>query len=232
MEMIKIENPLELAKSLSESDLVPDSYKNKPGNCLIAIDLANRLGESPLMIMNNINIIKGRASFSSVFLIAMINKSGKFKHDLRFKFEGNLSDGSRSCYAYTIDKISDEELRGMTFSLEIAKKEGLINKPMSKWQSIPDQMLMYRAASFFASIYLPEIKSGIGLTKEELEDINPHSEKVINPSADDCLNELNDCKTDIEIDIVYKKYKGRYYGDTAKELKMKFDLKRKELKDA
>jgi len=83
-----------VAKMFANSELVPDMYKvseNNPmekavSNCIIAIDIANRIEANILMVMQNLVIIYGRPSWSSKFLIATVNTCGRF-NSLQFKFE-------------------------------------------------------------------------------------------------------------------------------------------------
>src|ERR1035437_501845 len=67
-----------VAKVFSGSDLVPKLYKNNIGNCVIALEMAARIGASPLMVMQNLDVIQGKPSWSSKFLIASVNACGKF----------------------------------------------------------------------------------------------------------------------------------------------------------
>ena len=39
------------ANVLSKTDMIPASYRGKPGNCFVAIDMAQRMGVSPLLVM-------------------------------------------------------------------------------------------------------------------------------------------------------------------------------------
>jgi len=61
-------------------------------------------------------------------------------------------------------------LEGTPVSIEMAKAEGWFQKNGSKWQTMPEQMLRYRAASFFGKLYAPEILMGMS-TSDELHDI-------------------------------------------------------------
>jgi hypothetical protein len=54
-------------------------------------------------------------------------------------------------------------------SVGMAKKEGWYGKTGSKWQTMPQQMLMYRAASWFVRAYAPEIAMGLH-TSDEIRD--------------------------------------------------------------
>lgn len=81
-------------KMFAYSELVPDMYKvseKNPeskaiANCMIALDISNRMGASPLMIMQNLVIIYGRPSWSSKFLIATVNTCGRF-NALQYEFK-------------------------------------------------------------------------------------------------------------------------------------------------
>lgn len=160
------------AKMLSESDLVPQAYRNKPANCVIAIELAARLGSSPLMIMQSLDIIQGRPSWASKFLIASVNASGKFT-PLRFKQKGKKTkDWSCVAYACDIDPKTGElgpELEGPEVDLKMAEAEGWSTKSGSKWKTMPELMLMYRSAAFWARVYCPEVSMGLHTSEEREE---------------------------------------------------------------
>ena len=161
-----------MAKMYTESTIVPDTYKGNIGNCVIALDMAMRMGCNPLMCMQNLYIVHGNPAFSSKFLIATINASGRFS-PLRYEFkgeEGTLEYGCR-CIAYeSSDKEHKEPLHGDWITIGMADKEGWIKNNGSKWQSMPSQMLRYRAAAFWQRVYCPEISMGL-ITKEEADDI-------------------------------------------------------------
>ena len=164
------------AKSLSSSTLVPTAYQGQQGlaNSLIALEMAGRMRLSPLVVMQNLSIIHGRPSWSSSFLIATVNASGRFT-PLRFVFDDPAKP--TSCYAAATDKASGEELIGETITMEMAKREGWSTKSGSKWLTMPGQMLRYRAASFWARVYCPEVSLGL-TTQEEAIDVEPVSVSV------------------------------------------------------
>ena len=173
------------AKALSASDLVPQQYKGNVANTLVALEIANRIGASPLMVMQNLNIIHGRPSWGSSFIIAAINGSGKFT---ALRFVGDLSKGIK---AVCQEKATGELLEGPTVTMEMAKAEGWLDKAGSKWKTMPELMMRYRAAAFFGRLYAPEITMGMHST-EEVVDIQ-HEEpagvaainaKLINPTAE------------------------------------------------
>lgn len=161
-----------MANMYTTSTIVPDTYKGNIGNCVIALDMAMRMGANPLMVMQNLYIVHGNPAFSSKFLIATINASGRFS-PLRYEFKGEegTDDYGCRCVAYEAsDKEHKEPLYGDWITLGMAKAEGWTTKSGSKWKSMPCQMLRYRAAAFWQRVYCPEISMGL-ITKEEADDI-------------------------------------------------------------
>ena len=159
------------AKMYASSTIVPDNYKDSIGNCAIALDMSMRMNASPLMVMQNLVIIHGNPTFSSKFLIASVNASGKFT-PLRYQFEGKEGDVNYGCraYAYEVgDKEHKEPLYGELVTMKMATAEGWVQKNGSKWKTMPTQMMRYRAASFWQKVYCPEITMGFPTT-EEIED--------------------------------------------------------------
>lgn len=67
-----------MGKMYAESTIVPDIYRENIGNCIITVDMAMRMNVNPLMVMQNLNIIKGTPRWGSAFLISTINMCGKF----------------------------------------------------------------------------------------------------------------------------------------------------------
>lgn len=160
------------AKALASSTIVPDTYRNNIGNCIIALEMAERMGTPPLMVMQNLYIVHGNPAWSSKYLVGCINASKRFT-TLRYEFkgeEGTPQYGCR-CFAYELsDKERKEPLYGDWITMDMANKEGWTKKSGSKWLTMPNQMLRYRAAAFWQRVYCPEISMGL-LTAEEADDI-------------------------------------------------------------
>ena len=158
---------MQMAKALSESTIVPQTYQKNPSNCLIAIEQAQRMNISPLMVMQNLYPIQGKPSWSSKFLIASINASRKFDMELQYDETKDKDGKPYSCVAWTMK--NGRRIEGMEVNMQMAKEEGWLGKNGSKWKTMPQLMLRYRAASFFSSLNCPELTMGI-YTKEEIED--------------------------------------------------------------
>lgn len=197
------------ASLLANSTLVPEAYRkwikdkdDKYGqlkendaaisNCVIALNMAQRLEADPIMIMQNLYVVEGRPSWSSQFIIAALNTTGRFS-PLRFKIsepmkktvevtmvswvnkqrqvkKESIEIQDRTCIAWAIEKETGERLESPPVSIEMAAKEGWLTKKGSKWQTMPDLMLRYRAATLFGRLYAPEKLMGLQ-TEEESRDI-------------------------------------------------------------
>lgn len=154
------------------STIVPDRFKTNIGDCVIAIDMAQRMGANPIMVMQNLYVVYGNPSFSSKFLVATINASGKYS-TLDYEFKGTQGQDDWGCRVVAFD-INDKEHKhpkcGDYVDIKMAKDEGWYGKNGSKWKTMPALMLRYRAAAFWQRVYCPEISMGL-ITKEEYEDV-------------------------------------------------------------
>lgn len=176
------------ASALMTAEMIPKDYKANLGNCMIAIDIADRIGCGEIEVMQNLDVIHGRPAWRAKWLIGRINASGLLNGRLQFVFvegaeksvhykltyyensvkkfnEGDQKIKDMVCYA--IGRLKNgQELIGPKISLELAVLEGWYNKPGSKWATMPEKMFMYRAAAWWADIHMPE--AGLGfMTAEE-----------------------------------------------------------------
>jgi hypothetical protein len=158
-----------VAKAFASSTLVPAQYQNNVPNCMIALNLAQRLRADELMVMQNLYIVHGNPGWSSKFLIASVNTCGRFSA-LRYEWRGNENEEKFGCRAWTIERETGERLDGAWVDWAMVRAEGWDKKSGSKWKTMPQQMFIYRAAAFWQRAYAPEISMGLS-TQEELQDI-------------------------------------------------------------
>ena len=166
-DVAKFEHAQRVAKMFAESTMVPEHFAKNVGNCLIVLNLAGRTQCDPFMLMQNMYIIKGKPGMEAKLAIALVNNMGKFT-PLQYKY----NDGKTACIAYAKSTETGELCEGPQVTLEMAKAEGWMSKPGSKWKTMPELMLTYRAAMFFARLFCPEALFGMK-TREELHDITP-----------------------------------------------------------
>lgn len=218
------------ANLLASSTLVPAAYRkviekldkygnvkesrenpNALANAVVALNMAQRMGADPLMVMQNLYIVEGRPSWSSQWIIAAINGGGRFS-PLRFdiketgkktveRVETVWENGNRStvtkkvdildkvCIAWAIEKETGDRLESPKVSIEMAVKEGWYTKTGSKWQTMDEVMLRYRTASFFGKLYAPELLMGLQTVEEaqDIIDLNPDGSYSV---ASASVNEL------------------------------------------
>lgn len=171
-----------MAKALASSTLVPDSYRGEAnlGNCIIALELSQRIGASVMAVMQSMVPIHGKPTWSASFLIATVNSCGRFS-PMRFRWVGKEGTDEWGCRAFAVERESNLELVGALVTIGMAKAEGWYGKNGSKWKTMPEQMLQYRAAAFWCRAYAPEIALGMH-TSEEIQD-TPVTQQVVQPAV-------------------------------------------------
>jgi hypothetical protein len=160
-----------IAKVLSQSNIIPKEYQGNIPNVLIALDMALRMRTNPMQVMQNLYVVNGRPAWSSQYIIAVINASGKYKHELKFEFSGK--GDTLSCFAWTTTQ-DGERLEGPKITMGMAKAEGWVDRNGSKWKTMPEVMIRYRAASFFGRLYCSDMIMGI-YAEEEAESMTGYA---------------------------------------------------------
>lgn len=171
------------AKMLASSEMVPDAYraskvaeKTAIGNCVIALDIAIRLEMSPMLIMQNLVPVNGKIGWLGQFCIGIVNNSDLFD-TLDFEWKGEEGSNEWGCRAFARDRRADKVRFGAWITLKMVKAEGWYSKisregkETSKWQTMPEQMFVYRAASFWLRQWAPHLLMGIP-TSDEVADIS------------------------------------------------------------
>ena len=158
------------AKSLCQSQLVPKEYQGQNGlsNCLVALEMSKRMNLSPLTVMQNLNVIHGKPTWSAQFISSQIIGCGRFKN---FDYIVTGKDDSLSVQCQAIRLEDDKLVKGTAVSMRMAQQEGWTAKN-KKYQSMPELMLKNRAATFFGRQYIPDLLLGVQ-TSEEVVDIEP-----------------------------------------------------------
>jgi hypothetical protein len=163
-------NLMQQANFLAQSTIIPEAYRNKPANCLIALEFSNRIGCNFLTAAQSLFIIQGRPSWSSQFLISAWNTCGRYT-PIKYKMFGEEEDGDAfGCIAYSKEIETGELVEGPKVTVGMANGEGWTKKNGSKWIHLKPLMIRYRAATFLIRLYAPELTFGLH-TREEVEDI-------------------------------------------------------------
>ena len=235
-------NAWRMSKCLSSSSIVPGAFRGPDGqpNCMIALELASRLKTSIFMIMQHLYIVQGKPAFSSQFIIAAIQACGRYsplKYKKRYDEKGRLI----GCRAFAKELKSGEVLEGPEVTIEMAEKEGWMRKNGSKWQTMPEVMMTYRAAAFFGRIYAPDLMMGF---KSEEEAVESNDEAAVeSSSAIGRLNTMSEKAQPIEAELTEEVHEGApaenpepaveeetdlYRPNEAQSLQERFDEKHRE----
>lgn len=159
------------ANRLAKTQFIPQTYQGKPEDCFIAIDISARLGVHPMMFLQNSYIVHGRPAMEAKLILSLVNGSGLFTDPLDYEVEGN--DPSKSDYrvrAFATRVSTGKTLYGPWITWKLVKGEKWDSKQGSKWQTMPEVMFHYRAASWFTNRHCPEVKMGLMGIDEANED--------------------------------------------------------------
>lgn len=183
------EDAQRIATALSKSNIVPQAYQGNIPNTMVAMEMAVRLNISPLMVMQNLDIIHGKPSWRSSFIISALNSCGKFS-PLRFKFEGDINTDVFGCRAFAKDLETEETIYGTKITWAMVKAEGWMDKKGSKWKTMPELMFQYRAAAFFGRVYAPDILTGMHSVDENIDVFSQKNNQFAIDQKYTLLNEL------------------------------------------
>lgn len=170
------ENAQRIGKMLTQSKIIPASYQNSLPDVMVAMEIACRNRLSPIVVMQNLNVIKGRPAWSSKYIIAALTSTRVNNLHYEMSSNGKVAVGggfgkgtdieNLMCRAIANDRQTGEERVGPWVTMKMAVDEGWYGKDGSKWKTMPEVMIRYRAATFFASVYYPELSVGIDTEDE------------------------------------------------------------------
>jgi hypothetical protein len=154
----------DIAKALSSSDLIPDHFKGKPANVLIALEFAFRHDIAPFAAMQSLFVVHGKPGMAATMAISLARKANVWK-----KLDYEVVGTGDKMEVTAVATLHDEtEVRNkVTFQMAIIG--GWTKNPIYK--TIPEQMLKYRAATFLIRAHFPEVLFGMQ-TVEELHDVS------------------------------------------------------------
>ena len=170
MDPQSLNEAMELANMLANSNLVPKSYQGKPGDVLVACQWGSEIGLKPLQALQNIAVINNVPAVWGDALVALVRGSGLCEY---IKQDWNEATKTATCRVKR--KGEPEEVR--TFSEEDAKLAGHLNKQTYK-QNLP-RMCSIRARAFALRDVFADVLKGLKVA-EEVEDYP--AEREVNPA--------------------------------------------------
>lgn len=191
---------VKVAEIFSKSKLVPEQFRNNTGDCIIALQMAIRMEVDPFMLMQGMYVVHGRPGIEAKLAIALCNNKKVFKGPIRYQMSGEGKN--RQCTAWAINRETGDRLEE-TVSMAIAEREGWTKKNGSKWLTIPDLMLKYRAAMWLIRTHCPEVLMGLQ-SRDELVDTYSREPATISPAmprsrTENLADMLNANEPEIEV---------------------------------
>lgn len=172
-----------LAQNMAQSSLVPESFRSKPHDVLVAIQLGLEVGFAPMQALQSIAVINGRPSIWGDGFLALIMADPRYDdHDEYYEVDGQRKEGFApddwkkdfNCAVCVFKRIGKATPVVQRFTVGMAKKAGLLQKK-GPWQDYPDRMLKLRARSWAGRDAFPDVLRGL-TTAEEASDIPPAPE--------------------------------------------------------
>ena len=174
---VTLEEAWRFSEALAASEMIPERFQNKPGDCLIVLDLAKRLNCSWLAVMQHVYSVYGIIGMEAVLVVGLVNQSGLYVDPLEYEVQGN--DAFADDYkvrACATSSSTGTVLHGPWIDWKLVKGEGWSGRKdrkgnlISKWLTMPEQMFHYRAASWFQRRHCPEVTMGM-LTTDNITDM-------------------------------------------------------------
>lgn len=149
------------AKLVAESDIIPDAYRHKPANILVAVGFGQAMGLSYADSLYRINVILGKPTMSGELIASQVRRAG---HKLRI-----YKDEQHQSVKATIHRKDDPDFefsavrdKAWAERMGLTGKDNYIKQPMT--------MLMWRAVTAVAREACPEALYGVTYTPDEPED--------------------------------------------------------------
>jgi hypothetical protein len=156
LEPTTFKEALEFADYISKSELVPQDYRGKPSNIVVAIQYGKELGVPPMQALQGIAVINGRPAVWGDLLLAIVMAHPDYEWHKEW-----IEGSGDTMTAHFQIKRRGQDPHEETFSVDDAKRAGLwdvraritgrnggeMANP-SPWYCYPKRMLKMRARSF------------------------------------------------------------------------------------
>lgn len=189
-----VKEAMEMATMLSKSNIVPKDFYGKPENCFVAIGFGMEIGLPPLQAIQNIMIVNGRPNLWGDSVLALVMGSGLCE---QFE-ESSSSEAMKQGYGRCKVKRTGMKELEVTFSMEDAKKAGLLGKP-GPWQQYTGRMLQLRARSWALRDCFPDVLKGIQV-REEVDDY--HVKRTIQMPQEKPVMNMEKLISDVNVALV------------------------------
>lgn len=150
------------AQSVAKAGILPQAYKGRPADIIVAMGLGQSMGLSPMESVYRINVIQGKPTASAELIASQVRKAG---HRLRIR-----KDEKKMSATCTIYRADDPEYPfEVTRDKAWADRMGLSGK--DNYRKQPLTMLVWRAITACAREACPEALYGVAYTPDEMDDM-------------------------------------------------------------
>lgn len=150
---------MDYARAVQTAGMLPEAYRGKPADILLAVGLGQSMGLSPAESLYRISVIKGKPTASAELIAAQVRKAG---HKLRVVTEGTSVKA-------TIVRADDPDFEHTVVrDMAWAQRMGLDKN--DNYRKQPETMLQWRAISAVARLACPEALYGVQYTPDEMSD--------------------------------------------------------------
>ena len=173
------EHYFRIAKMMSQSQMVPKGYVDKPQDVLIAMEYGRSLNLGPLQAIQNIAVINGKPSLYGDAVLAVCSGHPEFENIE----EVPVLSANNKVIGYTCTvKRKNRSLVSHTFTVEDATAASLWGK-QGPWKMYPNRMLQMRARAFALRDSFADALGGVRICEEvqdykETKNITPSSAKA------------------------------------------------------
>ncbi|MDG2336892.1 MAG: hypothetical protein P8N94_02740 [Gammaproteobacteria bacterium] len=143
---------------VANSQLVPQALRGKPADIMLALQLGDEVGLSPVQALQSVAIVNGKPAIYGDAALALVMGSGLCEN-----IHESVEDGVATC---RVTRRGMQE-QSRTFSIDDAKRAGLWGKNV--WKAYPLRLLQLRARGFALRDLFPDVLKGV-ITTEEAND--------------------------------------------------------------
>ncbi|MBN2492433.1 MAG: hypothetical protein JXQ29_16415 [Planctomycetes bacterium] len=173
----RLKNAMALAQILAGAKLVPAHFRDNPGDCLRAVDLAMRTRQSPFAIMDKTYVVSGKIAFEGQLCAALLNASGELTTRLSYVYGNEASPAKREGLFCIVSATLAGESAPREVRVTWKQGYGSAKGAKDKWESQPEQQLAYYGARVWGRRHAPQVLLGM-YTPEELEGAEPEVREV------------------------------------------------------
>lgn len=146
-----------MAEQVADSRFFQDALT--PSTALVKLAAGRELGLPMMSALQNIHVIKGKATLGYSLVAAMIRRHPDYDYRV-------LEHTDETC---TIQFLYKGDVAGdSSFTIADAEKAGLLSNPT--WRKFPRNMLFARALTNGARYYCPDVFMGAVYTRDEIDE--------------------------------------------------------------